>query len=717
MSKAIGWWATALSLLFFVSVGTPQASAAGLLVATGGLGGKLKIVEQDVHVTINNGIAVTQIDQVFLNTENRIVEALYTFPVPNGASVSNFTMIINGKEMVGEVVEKQRARQIYESYKSQRRDPGLLEQVSYKAFELRVFPIAAGAQQRISITYYQQLTVDHNQATYVYPLATTTDGSIDAKTMGKFGFTIDVKSEIPIVELRSPSHKDDFVITSPTANYTRASLEVTEGDLNKDVVINYDLQRAQTGIDFVTSKRQGEDGYFMLSMTAGKELEEVASGMDYLFVIDISGSMANDGKLNLSRTAVEGFVEALGSDDRFNLLTFNNTPALQSDQLQAVDAEAKSRARQFLLEQRARGGTALRPALLTAFKFKDSDRPLNVVVLSDGMTEVAEQRELLAAIGQAPAGTRVFCVGIGNDINRPLLKQVAEGAGGLAAFISHQDDFGRQAQSFRRKLMRPVATNVKIKIEGVEAFDIANEQLPDLYYGAPIGLIGRYKQAGQAQVTITAEVLGQPFEQTVKLNFADMNEKNPEIERMWAFQRVQELMNQSRKNGQNAEIVDKIVQLCEGYSIVSEYASFIVLENDAEYVRWSINRRNLTRSGRDRAAQAALRTELESMREEALAKLGPPTEKLVTTQSASSGSQNAAQPSPQASPTVAQQPVDNSSAQDLNFSPSFNSQGGNRGGGGGGGGAIDPITGMLALSVAGASAWAARRRKQASRSE
>jgi Ca-activated chloride channel family protein len=230
-------------------------------------------------------------------------------------------------------------------------------------------------------------------------------------------------------------------------------------------------------------------------------------------------------------------------------------------------------------------------------------------------------------------------------------------------------------------------------------------------------LIGRYKQAGQAQVTITAEVLGQPFEQTVKLNFADMNEKNPEIERMWAFQRVQELMNQSRKNGQNAEIVDKIVQLCEGYSIVSEYASFIVLENDAEYVRWSINRRNLTRSGRDRAAQAALRTELESMREEALAKLGPPTEKLVTTQSASSGSQNAAQPSPQASPTVAQQPVDNSSAQDLNFSPSFNSQGGNRGGGGGGGGAIDPITGMLALSVAGASAWAARRRKQASRSE
>ena len=67
--------------------------------------------------------------QVFQNTEDRQVEALYTFPVPKGASVANFSMWINGKEMVGEVVEKKRAREIYDSYKRRRRDPGLLEQV------------------------------------------------------------------------------------------------------------------------------------------------------------------------------------------------------------------------------------------------------------------------------------------------------------------------------------------------------------------------------------------------------------------------------------------------------------------------------------------------------------------------------------------------------------------------------------------------------------
>jgi Ca-activated chloride channel family protein len=163
-------------------------NAAGLLIAENGFGGVLKIKEQDVKVTINNGIAVTEVEQVFLNTENRVVEALYTFPVPKGASVSNFSMWINGKEMIGEVVEKQRARQIYESYKQVRRDPGLLEQVDYKRFEMRVFPIPAGAEQRVKMTYSQELDYDHDSATYVYPLATVTNPKADQRTTGRVAF-------------------------------------------------------------------------------------------------------------------------------------------------------------------------------------------------------------------------------------------------------------------------------------------------------------------------------------------------------------------------------------------------------------------------------------------------------------------------------------------------------------------------------------------------
>src|SRR6266849_9379563 len=162
-----GWLLAALAALAIQEF-TP-ARAAGLLIADGGFGGVLEIKEQEVHVTINNGIAVTKVTQVFHNTEKRQLEALYTFPVPKGASVANFSMWINGKEMVGEVLEKQRARQIYDSYKQMRRDPGLLEQTDYRTFDMRVFPIGSEADQKVQITYYQELDYDHDTATYVYP--------------------------------------------------------------------------------------------------------------------------------------------------------------------------------------------------------------------------------------------------------------------------------------------------------------------------------------------------------------------------------------------------------------------------------------------------------------------------------------------------------------------------------------------------------------------
>jgi len=197
---------TVIAVVMAVALGLQSAQAAGLLIADGGLGGLLAIEEHTVRVTVNSGIAVTEVTQVFRNTENRQVEALYSFPVPKGATVANFSMWINGKEMVGEVVEKNRARQIYNTYKQQRKDPGLLEQTDYKTFEMRVFPIAPHAQQKVQITYYQELDVDNDWVTYVYPLATVASRKADQKVSGKFALSFETKSEVPIAEMESPSH-------------------------------------------------------------------------------------------------------------------------------------------------------------------------------------------------------------------------------------------------------------------------------------------------------------------------------------------------------------------------------------------------------------------------------------------------------------------------------------------------------------------------------
>jgi len=689
---------------------TNPAHGAGLLVANDGFGGVLKIKEHDVHVTINNGVAVTEVEQVFVNTEPRIVEALYTFPVPARASVSNFSMWINGQEMVGEVVEKQRARQIYNSYKQVKRDPGLLEQVDYKRFEMRIFPIPPNGEQRVKITYYQELNFDHDAATYVYPLATVTQGKADERTTGRFAFALDAKSAVPFVNVESPSHSDQVAVVKHADNhYVQTSLETKAGDLSRDVVVHLQVARPTTGLDFIASKQSSEDGYLLFTLTAGKELEDKLTGSDYVFVLDISGSMSFDNKLTLSRSTVGAFLQTLSDDDRFEVMTFNIGQQALFHNLQPGSTTNKQQAEEFLRNQRAQGGTVLRPAMEGAYKYRQNDRRLNVVILSDGMTELQETAGLLDLIKNRPSNVAVFCVGVGNEVNRPLLTQLAEGAGGLAAFLSNGDDFQRQAEAFRRKLTRPAATNVKLSFSGDNVYAAEPEMLPNLFHGQPLRLYARYRQAGPVKVRIQAEILGSLLDQTVEVNLPANEPSNPHIERMWAAHRVERLIRDAREQNTQPAAAE-IVRLSEGYSIANEYASFIVLENDAEYRRWSIERRNAVRQKRDAASLADVRQQFEKLRQATAEKLGPaPAAEPTTTKPVAA---NSPQPTFDVSPLPSNSstPTSTPNVGPIDSSPRTNSPA--HSSGGGGGGAIDPLTALVALGLAGLG-WQNRRRSAA----
>ena len=353
----------------------------------------------------------------------------------------------------------------------------------------------------------------------------------------------------------------------------------------------------------------------------------------------------------------------------------------------------------------------MRPAVKSAYGYGDPDRPLNVVILSDGMTEQADQSELLSLIDERPAQARVFCIGVGNEINRPLLSQLAEGAGGLAAFLSRGDNFERQAQAFRRKLMRPAAANLAIKIDGADVYDVEPKELPDLYHGMPLRIYGRYRKSGMSTVNVSAEINGSPFKESVQMEFPKNDPGNPEIERMWASRKVDRLMQETSRNGSRSGTIDEIVRLGETYSIVTQYTSFLVLENDAEYKRWKIERRNLQRITRDRRQQQAVESQLAQLREDALINLGPklvdsqepitqPTSRNTSSRPNTSRRDNANR-TPGQNSSRSSNPQPSSRNRDLSFG----------GGGGGGGGAIDPITGVLGMLLAGCG-YAARRRKE-----
>ena len=662
-----------------------KAWAAGLLIADGGLGGALEIEEHSVEVTVENGIAVTEVTQVFRNLENRQVEALYTFPVPRGASLSNFSMWIGGKEMVGEVVEKKRAREIYDSYKARRIDPGLLEQADFRSFEMRIFPIAARAEQKVQVTYYQELDPDDDWVTYVYPLATSTRQEAASRTRGKFALSARLRSSVPIAKVESPSHRDDFAVALRNEYFAEASLETSGGDLTRDVVLAYRLSKPVTGADIVVSKLSGEDGYFCLVLTPGDELPAHEKGMDFVFVLDVSGSMDREGKLDLSRSSVDAFVRELEPEDRLELIAFNITPSTFFGELVPPTVQNIAQAAGFLALQQARGGTSLAPAIRAAFKYAMPGRPLNVVVLSDGLTEGQDLGDLIELMAGRPEGARVFAIGIGNDVNRKNLEDAAAKAGGLAAFVSRGDDMTRQAKAFRRKLARAAIENVTVEIDGVKTYEIEPARPVNLFHGVPARVYGRFDGGGAAKVCLRGGSREAPFEKAFEVEFPREGSSRPEIERMWAWRRVDRLQ---KSNAGPAEI-EEIVDLGERFSIVTEHTSFLVLENDGEYRRWKIERRNLDRTSRDRKTRQELIARLEKMRSGALDDIGP-----VGADARASGPVASGQPPAAPLPIVPAQPAPAPQRRPFIGSPNV------------GGGPVGPL-------FVGVTAWLAWRRRRA----
>jgi Ca-activated chloride channel family protein len=429
-----------------------------------------------------------------------------------------------------------------------------------------------------------------------------------------------------------------------------------------------------------------------------------------IIVFDVSGSMSFDNKLELSRGSLDAFVRALGKDDRFDVMAFNVQAQPLFNQITPATDDARRRATDFLTAQQAKGGTALKPAVNAAYRYADPSRPLNVVILSDGLTDTQERMQLISLIRNRPKNARVFCIGVGNDVNRGLLEQLANDSGGLASFVSREDNFDRQAQAFRRKLTKPVATDVKISVDGVDAYDVEPLQLANLYHGTPLRLYGRYRKPGTAKITVAGRIMETPLSKAVEIPFPKDDPANPEIERMWAWHRVQRLLKEADAMGSRTPVVDEIIRLGEGYSIATEYTSFLVLENDAEFSRWRIERRNVQRLNRDRRSQDALATELEAIRAKAKPDLGPaaleaPKPALDPSAVASATPRPDAQAAPLAPAPAANGPA--------NTPPRRQSRDLDTGRhGGGGSGAIDPLSAALVLAL-GALVVGSRRRQRA----
>ena len=293
-----------------------SVNAAGLLTPTDGSLPPLSIKDHHVEVVIEDGYAITTVEQVFHNPHGRDLEAHYSFPVPEKGTVADFTLWIDGKAITGEVLEKQAARQIYEEEKDAGRDAGLTEKDAYRTFDIFVAPVRANADTRVKLAYLQPAHVDTGIGRYVYPLE---EGGVDEAKLafwtanetvtGSFSFDLRIRSAYPVEAVRVPAQSGANVtqisegewlvqlasnsaggpVSQQADDADAASANATPGfskpgvpayQLDKDLVVYWRHKAGLPGsVDLVAYKPTAEGrGTFMMVVTPGEDLKPIQRG-------------------------------------------------------------------------------------------------------------------------------------------------------------------------------------------------------------------------------------------------------------------------------------------------------------------------------------------------------------------------------------------------------------------------------------------------------
>jgi Ca-activated chloride channel family protein len=579
-------WAVVMAMVVASSYGS------GMLLPKDGSVPPLAIKHQRVDINIKDGVATAKIEQVFRNSTNRDLEAVYIFPLPLNAAISDFAMYIDGKRMSGELVEKGKARKIYQDIVRRMKDPGLLEHMGGSLFRVSVYPVKKQADQKIEIEYSQPLQFEAGLYKYVYPLKT---GDKATQTLEDFTVSANIVSALPIKNIYSPSH--EVGISRKGEHRAVLGFEQDQALLDKDFVLYYGVNEKDFGLNLISHAATGKDGFFMM-MLSPKVVPDDAAVMkkDVTFVLDTSGSMAGK-KMDQAREALKYCVGKLNPGDRFNVVRFSTDVELFSDGLVEVDKKQIEAALAFIADLDARGGTDINSALAEALKldFKD-DRPGIIAFLTDGKPTIGEShtdtiiRQIAASNKK---DVRVFVFGVGEKVNTHLLDRISGENGGLSHYVKPHEDIEVKLSSFSDKMSSPVLANLAISVDKLKIKQQHPRELPDLFAGDQVTIFGRYKEGGHVAIHLTGQINGEDREFVYEATFHKKQSENAFIPRLWATRRVGYLLDQIRLSGEQAELKDEVLALSKEYGIMTPYTSYLVLENEQAYQQHDIPRPGL----------------------------------------------------------------------------------------------------------------------------
>jgi Ca-activated chloride channel homolog len=555
---------------------------------------RLPLKATRVDVRIAGVIADVTVTQTYRNEGQRAIEARYVFPGSTQSAVHAMNVRLGDRLLTARIREKQQARIEYEAAKKEGKTSALLEQQRPNVFEMNVANILPGDEVAVELHYTELMTPTDAQYGFVFPTVVgprynSPQGAAASEkwvatpylrngetSNASFDIKLTLDTPLALREIGSPSHQIE-VTGDGTAHASVALKAVGSAGNNRDFILHYRLagDRIETGLMLF----RGESENFFLALVEPPKAVPVRqiNPRDYIFVVDISGSM-HGYPLETSKVLLANLISGLRPSDTFNVMLFSGSNRMLSPTSVPATRANIERALQTIREMGGSGSTEIVPALKRIAALpKNPDVSRSVIVVTDGYVSV--EAEVFQLIRKHLNQQNVFAFGIGSSVNRHLIEGIARAGQGEAFVVTKPGEAAAQAERLRKIIEAPVLTNVTARFQGLDVYDMEPAQLPDVLGGRPVLVFGKWRGevAGNARLIVEGRSAEGPFSTQVNATGRE-DRTSSALRHLWARQRIAALSDQEALEGGNAQKT-AITDLGLKYSLLTQYTSFIAVDH------------------------------------------------------------------------------------------------------------------------------------------
>ncbi len=488
----------------------------------------------NVIADINGMIADIHVRQSYANEGKSPINACYVFPASTKVTVHGMQMQIGDQLITAKIKEKEDAKKEFEQAKEEGKSASLLSEERPNVFTMNIANIMPGDNVSIDLHYTELITPTDGTYQFVYPTVVgpryvgpvlddcgTRDEWAAAPYLPQgteakdhYNIHVNLSAAVPITELTSSSHE----ISVQWDQNTKAAVSLADASDyagNRDFILDYKMtgQEISTGMMLNTSEKEN---FFMLMVQPPERYDtEDIPPREYIFVLDVSGSMSGY-PLDTAKELIKNLVSDLRETDTFNLVLFSGASIQMSDKSLPASAENIKRAVKMIDDQEGGGGTELAPALKDALAIPAShDVSRSIVIITDGY--IYGEEEIFEIIHQHIGDTDFFPFGIGRGVNRYLIEGIAKTGQGEPFVVTEKEEASDTAERFKTYIQSPVLTDIQVKFDGFDVYDVEPSVLPTLFAQRPIVLLGKWRGKPTGSVRITGRTGSSDYVQTISI--------------------------------------------------------------------------------------------------------------------------------------------------------------------------------------------------------